>query len=374
MDESWRISMGSVVPRRRSTEQHRPPRSSGDLNPDDFRDVFGGPPRTVLLRRFSGDFSPQPAASLYDEIFRPGEYGFQTSRAGRSLPAFMIPVARGGGGVLRTEEGFYDDIFGSGGGDRRSRSRSKSKSRSTSSSVLSSEDVSPPLRRHIGDDAVLSSFASKLRPITIPTRRQNSSPPSTVSVGEQSSFRTLSIPCPPRPCFTNSHERSKSSTKSHIGFSCCFSPPESTSLDPTFLHDTIAYNHLQNDDDCSHFDSDSGSASSVISSVFPDHTANRPTCYQDWNRAEFEQEKVVVEVEDGEAADSSYFIELDNRTGTGFRDAAGDAAVDEAIAWAKETFRSHQESKEDDDDDDDLQIDSKETSEDMDSSSRWVVS
>ncbi|KAJ0975702.1 hypothetical protein J5N97_017667 [Dioscorea zingiberensis] len=354
MDESWRISMGSVVPRRRSTEQHRPPRRDADLNPDDFRDVFGGPPRTVLLRRFSGEFSPAPGGSLYDEIFRPGEYGLKASKAGRSLPAFRIPAARGGGGVLRTVEGFYDDIFGSGVGDRRSRSRSKSKSRSNSSSVLSSEDVSPPLRRHIGDDAALSSFASRLRPIiTIPTRRQNSSPPSTASLGEQSSFRTLNIPCPPRPCFAE--ERSKSSTKSHIGFSCCFSPPETTTLEPSFSHGVN--DHLQQ-----HDYSDTDSPSSVISSVFPDHTAIRGTCYEEWNRAEFAQEKVVVEVEEGEAADSSYFIEIDSHR-AGFGETAGAAAVDEAIAWAKETFRSHQGCKEDE-----LQIDSKETNEDMDSS------
>lgn len=160
MDESWRMRMGLMpaLPRRRSAE-HVSTRSvfaAADdcqtLDRDDFADVFGGPPRTVLPREFSGR-SP----SFYEEIFRPPEFGLPADKSGRSLRAFRIP-GRG--------EGFYSDIFGSNddGGQRRSRERSRpnSKAKSNSSSVLSSEELSP-LQPIIRDDVALSSFASKLR-------------------------------------------------------------------------------------------------------------------------------------------------------------------------------------------------------------------
>lgn len=166
MDESWRMSIGTVIPRRRSTEQDRRSRCGGAggtdaLDADYFRDVFGGPPRSVLLRRFSGD--ARPASSFYEEIFRPAWRRLPLARGGRRLPGFRIPEARASGQV-KMDEGFYDDIFGSDGGrERRSRSRSKCSSRSKSSSVLSSAELSPPLRPSIAEDAMLSSFASKLR-------------------------------------------------------------------------------------------------------------------------------------------------------------------------------------------------------------------
>lgn len=133
------------------------------LNPDDFSDVFGGPPRTVLLRKFSGDFAPaDPVSSFYDEVFRPPELASPAKKSGRSLPAFRIRAAA-------AAEVFYGDAFRS-DRDRRSRERSRpgskvmsgSKSKSNSSSALSSEELSP-LRPVVGDDVGLSSFASKLR-------------------------------------------------------------------------------------------------------------------------------------------------------------------------------------------------------------------
>lgn len=166
MDESWRMRMGMPsLPRRRSMEDTSaaaagPTRLSMEaLDPDDFADVFGGPPRTVLSRKFSGDFARSSSSNFYEEIFRPPEFLLQAKKSGgRSLPAFRIP-ARG--------EGFYSDVFGMSEDGRRSRERSrpnsKAKSKSNSSSVLSSEELSP-LRRHVtGDDVALSSFASKLR-------------------------------------------------------------------------------------------------------------------------------------------------------------------------------------------------------------------
>lgn len=167
MDESWRMRMGMHnLPRRKSTEETSSQRSrktfSGEsrtMHPEDFSDVFGGPPRSVLSRQYSGDFTARARSnSFYEEIFRPADLG-APARSGRVLPVFRIPGNRKGGG------GFYSDIFGS-DDDRRSRTRSKpnskSKSKSNSSSVLSSEELSP-LRPVIGDDVALSSFASKLR-------------------------------------------------------------------------------------------------------------------------------------------------------------------------------------------------------------------
>ncbi|ONK65701.1 uncharacterized protein A4U43_C06F50 [Asparagus officinalis] len=159
---------------------------------------------------------------------------------GRYLPGFNIPssscMTRGNtstpagaaGLLVQTEEGFYDDIFGScsnmnGNGGRSSRtcpclicrsstksfkpiSKSGSKSKSKASrgsstiSVLSSDQdielIMPGVYNHHREeeeqddqDAVLDSFASKLRPITIPRRSRASgydecdtSAPSTVLV------------------------------------------------------------------------------------------------------------------------------------------------------------------------------------------------
>ncbi|PPD76518.1 hypothetical protein GOBAR_DD26554 [Gossypium barbadense] len=113
MDESWRMCMGM------STTHHLPRRKSMEnsifslnhvtmvvpdhnLDVDDFSDVFGGPPRSVLCRKLSGDFTR--SASFYEEVFRPPEFiSSRSMKDGRSLPAFKIPSR---------EEGFYSDIFG----------------------------------------------------------------------------------------------------------------------------------------------------------------------------------------------------------------------------------------------------------------------
>lgn len=163
MDESGRMRMGRPsLPRRRSMEDTSAAAtrlSMEALDPDDFADVFGGPPRSVLSRKYSADFT-RSSTSFYEDIFRPPEFVTsieKKSGGGRSLPAFRIP-AKG--------EGFYGDVFGW-EEDRRSRDRSKpnskAKSKSNSSSVLSSEELSPHRRPVTGDDVALSSFASKLR-------------------------------------------------------------------------------------------------------------------------------------------------------------------------------------------------------------------
>lgn len=160
MDESWRMRMGMPeLPRRRSTEgpsMQSLPKGAGPLNPGDFSDVFGGPPRSVLSRQFSSELEQKQYDFFYEEMFRPPEFFSSAKNAGRSLPVFRIP---------ESGEGFYNDIFGS-DHERRSRDRSghnsKGKSKSNSSSVLSSEEASP-FRHVIGNDVVLSSFAAKLR-------------------------------------------------------------------------------------------------------------------------------------------------------------------------------------------------------------------
>ncbi|GMN54534.1 hypothetical protein TIFTF001_023663 [Ficus carica] len=179
MDESWRMRMGSTpmssLPRRRSTadqySSNRPSvfADSEALEPEDFADVFGGPPRSVYWRKMYGDSSASSSStSFYEEIFRPPEILHSCGEIGnRGLPAFRIPG---------TSDRFYRDVFRFGSDfsaaanadERRSRERSrpnskaKSKSKSTSSSVLSSEEMSP-LRPPIAEHVALSDFASKLR-------------------------------------------------------------------------------------------------------------------------------------------------------------------------------------------------------------------
>lgn len=169
--------MPTAPPPRRSTEDstsHRlKPISDDPLNPEDFRDVFGGPPQTVLSRQFSTGFPRSPSSSsstsfYYEEIFRPSEKAAATRKSGRSLPAFRIPGQTRKSSDHRNQHkrqsnnGFYSDIFGL--EDETVVIRSRSRSKASSSSVLSSEELSPfrPAIAVDRDDDV-SFFASKLR-------------------------------------------------------------------------------------------------------------------------------------------------------------------------------------------------------------------
>lgn len=142
-----------------AASRFREPVSDDALNPEDFSDVFGGPPRTILSRQYSSGY-PRSSSSMgyfYEEIFRPSEKAAPPSRRSeRSLPEFRIP-----GHQKREKNGFYSDIFG--WEDERV-VRSRSRSKASSSSVLSSEELSPlrPAFSVNGGDDV-SSFASKLR-------------------------------------------------------------------------------------------------------------------------------------------------------------------------------------------------------------------
>jgi hypothetical protein len=153
----------SGLPRRRSMEDRSSSRTrqsifsntnvseSETFDADDFSDVFGGPPRSLLTHKFTR------SSSFYEEVFKQPAFASPVlTKGGRSMPVFRIPAKN---------DAFYGDIFGS-DDDRRSRERSgsqsKAKSKSNSSSALSSEELSP-LRPGINDDVALSAFTSKLR-------------------------------------------------------------------------------------------------------------------------------------------------------------------------------------------------------------------
>ncbi|KAH7853098.1 hypothetical protein Vadar_033185 [Vaccinium darrowii] len=101
MDESWRMRMGaptrskpkqSLLPRRsmEETSSRRAAVYGGEfesLAAEDFNDVFGGPPRTVLERQFSaGDFSKSSTNPFYEEVFRQTDTAAPVRRTGRNLP------------------------------------------------------------------------------------------------------------------------------------------------------------------------------------------------------------------------------------------------------------------------------------------------
>ncbi|CAK9170251.1 unnamed protein product [Ilex paraguariensis] len=326
MDESWkmRIGMGMPtnkpnLPRRKSTEEtsHRSIFNNSDsLDPEDFNDVFGGPPKTVLCRQFSGgDFSRSSNGSFYEEVFRPTENVAQIKN-GRSLPEFRIPAS----GNNRRSQEFYKDIFRSDGDVRSSMSRSKS-TKTSSSSVLSSEELSP-LRPVIGenDDVLFSSFASKLRPINVPCRWNSSTMMHVEHPSEQG------VPAFPSNCPSYiEKECNENFRNSHFGLSRQVPSPETISLEP------YAYGSVK----VSIEDFELNSPSSVVSSLCQDQE-EKTGIVQDK-----ELQEQCTELEEDEEM-SSYVIEInsDHRTGTG--EALG---VDEAIAWAKEKFQTQSSEK-----------------------------
>ncbi|XP_021763772.1 uncharacterized protein LOC110728430 [Chenopodium quinoa] len=155
MDESWRKSMG-VSASGTST-------GGTALEPEDFNDVFGGPPRSVLARKMSADFSGNDW--FYNEIFKPPS-DFLDSQAiisGRKLPEFVIPDRR----LSKNRQ-----------------VKSMSRSKSTSSSVMSFDEMNELNNFRsaavIGEeDVVLSTYTSKLRPLNVPSRWTSSSKPKT---------------------------------------------------------------------------------------------------------------------------------------------------------------------------------------------------
>jgi hypothetical protein len=153
MDESWRCTMGSVLPRQRSSEQqHAAPGGGQSLAPDDFRDVYGGPPRTVLLRSFGGEAADYHSPTGHHQYMN---YGGTEAFCRR-------PYADGRAAAVPTEQGFFDDIFGA-----RRHTRSRSRSISKSSSAVSSDEFPAGFCRPVATgnraDTTLSSFTSRLR-------------------------------------------------------------------------------------------------------------------------------------------------------------------------------------------------------------------
>ncbi|XP_004293540.1 PREDICTED: uncharacterized protein LOC101293957 [Fragaria vesca subsp. vesca] len=354
MDDSWRMRMGmpSMPGRhsgadRTSTHSVFPAYSdvATNLQADDFADVFGGPPRSVLPRQSSGC-----STSFFEEIFRP-EFVSTSEKSGRSLPEFRIPTR---------SEGFYSDIFGSDDEfQRRSRERSRpnSKAKSNSSSVLSSEELSP-LRRVIGDDVALSSFASKLsklefsnevldchRPINV---RWDSS---TMKPAKEHS-KKLGVPagvrCSHIPSFTenksNENDYYEHTRASYFGFTRKVLSPETISIEPSsFRSVKLSTEDLEL----------LNSPSSEVSSICQEHEA-KPGILHDHvfpgkEVGVTEQEELDDEDDDEEDDDddedevmSSYVIEInsDHREGT-----YEEVNLEEAIAWAKEKFQTHSASE-----------------------------
>ncbi|KAG2320623.1 hypothetical protein Bca52824_013836 [Brassica carinata] len=311
MDESWRKKMGFNVDPFFSIA-----RKSMDarIDAEDFSDVFGGPPRSVLTRKFSGDFSRSDC--FYDEIFRPPVISsggnLPSSRShGRNLPAFRIPS----GG-----EGFYAGVFGGRGeGSKKQSHTAKSKSRSNSSSVLTSEEVSPhyqPAAAASGDDAGFSSFTSRLRPLNVPSRCQKRE-------SKKQSFPAFPTSDDSFSGHANTPEKSDFYYKRpHFGGSRR-SSPEAMILDP--------FSFRRMDDFAP-----SSPASSPVSSFIceSEETQSKTGHCDDIDEEEEEEEEEM----------SSYVIEINSNRfdryrdgGSGGRGGNSDSNdLDEAIAWAKE--------------------------------------
>ncbi|KAE8796176.1 hypothetical protein D1007_28885 [Hordeum vulgare] len=368
MDESWRCTMGAVLPRQRSSDgQHAAGHQS--LAPDDFRDVFGGPPRTVLLSSFCGD----AAAADYHAATagHGGQYPYYPYGGAADALCRRDGRGRPASAAVPTEEGFFDDIFGARARQVRSRSRSKS---TKSSSIVSSDEFGSGRFAFRSaatgggrGDAALSSFASKLRPIAIPSRRYDSSPPSSVSTRAeyQSSFTCSTAAYPACRYYygngsdwtnhsgssaassavsNNGAAAESSSSRHHRGASsgfCCFtSNPETSSREPSFRRTqrrgrarspAADYAAADTSTECSGVADDYGyyysPSSAASSSLFGNPPRPRP------HRLE---EAVMQEAMMMEVRERAPLLMDDD----GDIDSVGAAAVDEAIAWAKERFWS----------------------------------
>lgn len=320
-----RMGMGmqarKSMPEETPTTDTRHSFTSTALDPDDFSDVFGGPPRTLLARKFSADFTTTTTSSsssnFYSEVFRipSPEFMSPAKRAGRVLPAFRIPASRG--------EGFYSDVFASSDG-RKSRERSRPKSKSNSSSVLSSEELSP-LRPPDGEDVALSSFTSKLRPINVPCRWNST----TMMPDDHPKSKRQGMPMPAFQCSRPSYNDDRHLKEddhnfirsSYYGFSRRVSSPETISVEPT------SYRSIKVSVDDLELNSPSSPASSLCQEPEP------KTSFMQSSNVMQEQE---VEQEEDEVM-SSYVIEINSD----YREGTGEAvSIDEAIAWAKEKFQS----------------------------------
>ncbi|XP_062016500.1 uncharacterized protein LOC133732906 isoform X1 [Rosa rugosa] len=332
MDDSWRMRMG--MPSRRSGADRTFTRSvfpacSGvatTLQADDFADVFGGPPRSVLPRQ-----SSCCSTSFCEEIFQP-EFVSTSDKRGRNLPEFRIPAR---------SEGFYSDIFGSDDEfQRRSRERSRpnSKAKSNSSSVLSSEELSP-LQPVIGDDVALSSFASKLRPINV---RWDSSTMKPAKEHSKKQGIPAGVHCS-LPSFiekqNNENAYDEHTRASYFGFTRKVLSPETISIEPSsFRSVKLSTEDLE----------PLNSPSSEVSSICQEHEAKTGILHDHVLPGKevgvLEQEELDDDDDDDDDDEvmSSYVIEInsDHREGT-----CEEVNLEEAIAWAKEKFQTQSASE-----------------------------
>ncbi|KAL1560471.1 auxilin-related protein 2-like [Salvia divinorum] len=324
MDESWRMRIGMPSPPpvlHRSTHHLRRPSPSHRREPtsdlEDFSDVFGGPPRTILSRQFSSGFPRSSSSSttyFYEEIFGPLDKAAPppAGKSGRSLPEFRIP-----GHQKREKNGFYSDIFG---WDDERVVRSRSRSKTSSSSVLSSEELSPlqPAFSADGGGDDVSYFASKLRPINVRSRWNST------RMGNEDQQSMM-------PPFSGSHychngeSHGSDNLRSHtFGLSRRNASPETISLEP------ISNSSFRVSADDMELNN---SPSSAVSSV----------CHSVWHEVEVEGEvlrpnEVEPEEDDEDEVMSSYVIEINSENREGTCESNG---VDEAIAWAKEKSQTH---------------------------------
>ncbi|CAJ1935695.1 unnamed protein product [Sphenostylis stenocarpa] len=329
MDESQKVGISLIrgFPRRRSVEDRLSSRrrrsvfSSGvnseAVNVDDFADVFGGPPRTLLAHKFSR------CGSFYEEIFRAPEIRCPAAKSGRCLPVFRIPAKN---------EGFYSDIFGS-DDERKSRERSRSLSKENSSSALSSEELSPRGPAN-GEDVALSGFASKLRPINVPWRWNTS----TVmpAAEEHPSKHGVPLFACNSQLFEFQHQDDnefKNFRSSPFGSSRRVSSPETVSFDSNSYQSIKVFTD----------DWELNSPFSVVSSSL-NHEPEAKIFVHEHVLSEqiIEGDEDEDEDEDDEVM-SSYVIELNSNL---TREECGASAIDEAIAWAKEKFQSRSSDEE----------------------------
>ncbi|GAU43362.1 hypothetical protein TSUD_82080 [Trifolium subterraneum] len=313
MNNSRRTGMSTLrgQPCRRSVEDLSSSRTSRSIfsgssgvshsDRDDYSDVFGGPPRSLLVHRFSS------SDSLYDEIYRLPDFIPPAEKVGMTLPVFRIPVRN---------DGFFSDIFGS-DDDRKSRDRSGSLSKANSSSALSSEELSP-CRPTIGDDVPHSGFASKLkRPMSVPWKLH-----STTMMSEEypSKQRVSYFSCNVQSFGIEDQDNEyKTNFKSSHGFSKKVSSPETPSLGSN------SYRGVKVFADDWELNSPSESKCSVH-----DHVHSEQIIQQDDDGES-----------DGDYSDddfmSSYVIEINSNLR---REDCEASDIDEAIAWAKEKFQS----------------------------------
>ncbi|KAL2494448.1 Chaperone DnaJ-domain superfamily protein [Forsythia ovata] len=337
MDESWRMRMGMPtrttvkpnLPRRKSTEdtsnRRRPisgESSEPPLEPEDFSDVFGGPPRTILSHQFSdsaGFSRSSLMSSFYGEILpQPENVEPTLGMSPRNLPEFRIPVRQQRSDHNQNHHNaFYNDIFSWEDGSLVN-SRSRSKSKTSSSSALSSEEFSPlraDITGHGMDD--VSFFSSKLRPINVRSRWT-----STRMGHEDYQRQQITPPFSENRAMFNTENDYVDNMRNYTSEFSRRNPSPET-LEPIWDGSMRV----------SADDLELKSPSSVVSSVCQLDQQNTACEIED----EILQQENDTELEEDEIM-SSYVIEINTENREGKCEAIG---VDEAIAWAKEKFQTH---------------------------------